>query len=123
MNARERKRQRLQEIRRIPTTVASFDGSQGNWTHRYYYIIDTKYLSGKSLGGVVEVEGYLASRQEQLRNIERALLSSGSAIGKRIFQSLPRYLRRRATSHNVRRLPIALRKHAIKEVCDLFCMI
>lgn len=37
----------------------------------------------------------------------------------RAFQSLPRSLRRRAASHNIRRLPSRLREKAMSEVCLL----
>ena len=36
--------------------------------------------------------------------------------GKRVFQQLPRHMRRRAMSHNVRRLPRRLQEKASKEV-------
>ena len=40
----------------------------------------------------------------------------GGGAGKRVFQQLPRHMRRRAMSHNVRRLPRRLREKAKKEV-------
>lgn len=36
--------------------------------------------------------------------------------GLRVFQLVPRHLRRRAASHNIRRLPVRLRKAAEREV-------
>ena len=36
--------------------------------------------------------------------------------GKRVFQKLPRHMRRRAMSHNPKRLPRRLREQAAKEV-------
>lgn len=38
-----------------------------------------------------------------------------TGVGKRVFQRLPRYLRRRCTSHNVKRLPHGLRRAATAE--------
>lgn len=40
-----------------------------------------------------------------------------SAASTRVWQSLPRHLRRRAASHDVRRVPIRLREKARREVC------
>lgn len=42
--------------------------------------------------------------------------SPREASSQRAFQSLPRHLRRRAASHNVRRLPVRLRQKALAEV-------
>ncbi|KAF9435346.1 hypothetical protein BGZ76_006454 [Entomortierella beljakovae] len=41
--------------------------------------------------------------------------SKNSAV-QRAFQSLPRNLRRRAASHNIKRLPVRLRNRAMREV-------
>src|SRR5258706_3187389 len=40
-----------------------------------------------------------------------------SAASTRAWQSLPRHLRRRAASHDVRRVPMRLREKARLEVC------
>lgn len=50
----------------------------------------------------------------ELSNMVRALESKGGS--KRVFQQLPRHMRRRAMSHNVKRLPRRLREAARKEV-------
>jgi hypothetical protein len=44
----------------------------------------------------------------------KALRSKGGS--KRTFQQLPRHMRRRAMSHNVKRLPRRLRSQAEREV-------
>ena len=41
---------------------------------------------------------------------------SKDASAERAFQSLPRNLRRRAASHNIKRLPVRLRERAMREV-------
>ncbi|KAK4048654.1 Ribonucleases P/MRP protein subunit pop1 [Microbotryomycetes sp. JL201] len=46
----------------------------------------------------------------------KAMKSSKEALTQRAFQSLPRHLRRRAASHNVRKLPMRLRVRAKQEV-------
>ena len=51
--------------------------------------------------------------------LSNASLHSGSVSGgggKRIFQRLPRHLRRRAMSHNVHRIPPQYRKRAAAEM-------
>lgn len=63
--------------------------------------------------------------QEAMRNAKyagvlssRAIFDSLNRAGSthRAFQELPRHLRRRAASHNVRRVPLRLRKKSRAEV-------
>lgn len=44
------------------------------------------------------------------------LLSPSGGSGQRVWQTLPRHLRRRAASHDVRRVPLRLRERARAEV-------
>ena len=44
------------------------------------------------------------------------LIPFSQAKNSRAAQTLPRHLRRRAASHNVKRLPVRLRKKAMEEV-------
>jgi hypothetical protein len=46
------------------------------------------------------------------------LMKSRSAPTHRAWQLLPRHLRRRAASHDPRRVPLRLREKARFEVCD-----
>jgi hypothetical protein len=45
-----------------------------------------------------------------------------AAATQRVWQTLPRHLRRRAASHDVRRVPMRLRARAIFEVCPPFLL-
>ena len=63
--------------------------------------------------------------QEAMRNAKYVDILSGHAISDslsragsthRAWQELPRHLRRRAASHNVRRVPLRLRKKSRAEV-------
>jgi len=63
--------------------------------------------------------------QEAMRNAKYADILSGHATfdslsragsTHRAFQELPRHLRRRAASHNVRRVPLRLRNKSRAEV-------
>lgn len=57
---------------------------------------------------------YVEARATELNSMQRALDSKGGS--KRTFQTLPRHMRRRAMSHNPKRLPRRLREAAAKEV-------
>ena len=83
------------------------------------YLSHILYLSNLLLGegpSGIHVLDYAEARALELSNMVRALKSKGGT--KRTFQLLPRHMRRRAMSHNVKRLPRRLRKAATKEVSD-----
>ena len=49
--------------------------------------------------------------------MEKALKNASEFSGPtRVFQTLPRHMRRRAASYNVKRLPARLRKRALDQV-------
>ena len=58
----------------------------------------------------------LAARDFEVRALESAMVSSKTSGASRVFQSLPRSLRRRTASHNVRRIPKRMRKKALREM-------
>lgn len=63
----------------------------------------------------VHVLDFAEARATELNHMVKAMRSKGGS--KRAFQGLPRHMRRRAMSHNVKRLPRRLRKKAEIEVC------
>lgn len=72
-------------------------------------------------GSLVEQERlnvplFLEARAFEIKSFELSQLRSKSAASNRAFQSLPRTLRRRAASHNVKRIPKRLRSKALREM-------
>eukprot|EP00055_Hartaetosiga_balthica_P015896 m.97478 g.97478 ORF g.97478 m.97478 type:complete len:904 (+) comp8987_c0_seq1:110-2821(+) len=70
-------------------------------------------------GGVMNARGidamqFAASRVEEIKHLLKTITSSVRT--RRVHQSLPRHMRRRATSHNVKRLPVRVRAMAQKEM-------
>lgn len=57
---------------------------------------------------------FAENRAKEIRDLSRLCESLGGA--KRVFQTLPWHMRRRAMSHNVKRLPRRLQEQAAKEV-------
>lgn len=78
-----------------------------------WYHVSCCCLLGEGPSGV-HVLDYAEARANELKNMVQAMKSKGGA--KRTFQLLPRHMRRRAMSHNVKRLPRRLRKLAQREV-------
>lgn len=66
--------------------------------------------------GVLTVPEFLSSREFEIKAFELSQLSTKASSSTRVFQSLPRSLRRRAASHNVKRIPKRLRNKAIREM-------
>ena len=56
---------------------------------------------------------FAEARATELKSMLKALESKEG--GKRLFQKLPRHMRRRAMSHNPKRLPRRMREMAAKE--------
>ena len=52
-----------------------------------------------------DVNSFIHSRNFEIRSFEQSQLNSKNASSTRVFQDLPRALRRRAASHNVKRIP------------------
>ncbi|CUS22443.1 LAQU0S05e05468g1_1 [Lachancea quebecensis] len=67
-------------------------------------------------GGMLRVPEFMASRQFEVKQLQIAMHKSKSASSTRVFQALPRKLRRRTASHNVKRIPKRLRNRALREM-------
>ncbi|CDK28109.1 unnamed protein product [Kuraishia capsulata CBS 1993] len=65
---------------------------------------------------LLHVPKLLSSTQNDLQRLEKALTAAKSGSSKRAFQSLPRSLRRRTASHNVKRVPKRMRARALREM-------
>ncbi|KAL9980334.1 hypothetical protein ACROYT_G008906 [Oculina patagonica] len=64
----------------------------------------------------INAEQFASARAVEIKNMVAAIEEAGSLKGKRVFQTLPRHMRRRAMSHNVKRMPVRLRQRASFEM-------
>lgn len=64
----------------------------------------------------LNVTEFAESRALEIQNMTQALSMAAKQSNKRVFQSLPRHMRRRAASHNPKRLPVRLRDAHNREV-------
>ncbi|KAJ3068852.1 hypothetical protein HDU98_008032 [Podochytrium sp. JEL0797] len=68
---------------------------------------------------VVKVEEFVKARQYEIQAMESALKNATEFTGNmRVFQTLPRHMRRRAASYNVKRLPQKYRQRAIDQISN-----
>ncbi|PYH97688.1 putative ribonuclease P complex subunit Pop1 [Aspergillus ellipticus CBS 707.79] len=71
-----------------------------------------------SASGELNVAAYVQAREFEIRSMESGMQRSKSALTSRAFQKVPRSLRRRTASHNVKRVPKRLRARAKKEMLE-----
>lgn len=73
--------------------------------------VDPSYKNGG-----LNIPDFLAAREYEIKAFEQSQLNTKAASATRVFQSLPRTLRRRTASHNVKRVPKRLRAKAVREM-------
>lgn len=74
--------------------------------------------SSKALqNGALDVDKFVKAREYEIRALEEGMQRSKKALNRRAFQQVPKELRRRTASHNVRRVPKRLRERGRREVC------
>ncbi|KAJ2720948.1 Ribonucleases P/MRP protein subunit pop1 [Coemansia sp. Benny D115] len=64
----------------------------------------------------LDVVGFVEARAFEINALQRSLDAARTSGNARAFQTLPRHLRRRAASHNVKRIPVRLRARALEEI-------
>jgi len=78
--------------------------------------LDLTLAAANNLPGAIQVERYAETRALEIAALQTAVRIAASQSNSRAFQSLPRHLRRRAASHNPRRVPKKLRNKAAAEI-------
>ncbi|KAJ5484756.1 hypothetical protein N7539_004744 [Penicillium diatomitis] len=71
-----------------------------------------------SATGELDVAAYAAARAFEIQALEDGMQRSKNALTTRAFQKVPRALRRRTASHNVKRVPRRLRARAQREMVE-----
>ena len=65
--------------------------------------------------GELDVSAFVKAREFEIKALEASMNKSKKALTARAFQQVPRDLRRRTASHNVKKVPKRLRTRAAKE--------
>ncbi|KAJ7069842.1 POP1-domain-containing protein [Mycena amicta] len=105
-SGRDRKKQKLKDARTIPVQSNALAGPS------------TVPSVGKRLPGALDVEKFTEARAFEINAMHTAMKNASDSATHRVWQTLPRHLRRRAASHDVRRMPIRLRDKARLEMKD-----
>ena len=74
--------------------------------------------SDKALGknGELDVPSFIKAREYEIKAMEAGMGASRKVLASRAFQELPKDMRRRTASHNIKRVPKRVRARAEKEV-------
>lgn len=64
----------------------------------------------------IDVLDFAKARATEINMLKKDIEEAGSRGARRVFQTLPKAMRRRAASFNIKRLPTRLRMKAIMEV-------
>ena len=71
-----------------------------------------------STTGELDVASFVKAREYEISALEKSMQKSKKALSMRAFQQVPRAMRRRTASHNVKKVPRRLRRRAEREVSD-----
>lgn len=90
-----RKRQKGKDARAIPVQTAD---------------------AALSTAGELNIGSFIKAREFEIVALEQSMKKSRKSLTQRAFQAVPRHMRRRTGSHNVKKIPRRLRGRAAKEV-------
>jgi len=68
--------------------------------------------------GELDLNAFLKAREFEIKALEDGMSRAKNARTTRAFQQVPREMRRRTASHNVKRVPKRLQKRAAREMMD-----
>jgi len=68
--------------------------------------------------GDLDIQAFLKAREFEIKALQDGIKQSKGARTTRAFQQVPRDMRRRTASHNVKRVPTRLQKRAAREMKD-----
>lgn len=69
-----------------------------------------------SKNGDLDVSAFVKAREFEIKAMAASMRLSKSSLSTRAFQQVPKDLRRRTASHNVKKVPKRLRARAAREV-------
>ncbi|KAK4102227.1 hypothetical protein N658DRAFT_515450 [Parathielavia hyrcaniae] len=68
--------------------------------------------------GKLDLQKFLNAREFEIKALENSMRKCKAANATRVFQQVPRAMRRRTASHNVKRVPKRLRERARREMIE-----
>jgi ribonuclease P/MRP protein subunit POP1 len=87
-----------------------------NAKKRKVVTINTQTLHQVFTDGQIDVNQFVKAREYEIKALEDGIKAAKHALSTRAFQQVPRDMRRRTASYNVKRVPQRLRATAKKQV-------
>ncbi|KAG6333871.1 hypothetical protein ID866_5214 [Astraeus odoratus] len=119
LNGRDRKKLKMADARTIAVqpTVHSSSGQGDRQANAAPGPSKTvvNFDTSQGLPSSIDVERFTEARAYEISAMQSAIKAAGDSSTHRAWQTLPRHLRRRAASHDVRRVPLRLREKARAE--------
>ncbi|KAG2038684.1 ribonucleases P/MRP protein subunit POP1-domain-containing protein [Suillus americanus] len=124
MTSRERKKLKVAGARTIavqPSVSTSCSGTVQSSGNALAGPSSTtvRFDSMQGLPASIDVERFTEARVYEVDAMQKAIKTAGESVTHRVWQTLPRHLRRRAASHDVRRVPLRLRDKARAEMVPI----
>ncbi|KAG0334323.1 hypothetical protein BG000_008415 [Podila horticola] len=110
-SGKDKKRAKMIQARSIQT-----QNSPSPSPHSYSPAASSPGTPQQKGNRTLNVVDFAQARAFEINAMHTAMKQSKDSAAQRAFQSLPRNLRRRAASHNIKRLPVRLRDRAMREV-------
>lgn len=88
---------------------------------RFSYFQDARQIAAQTSesaygNGELDVNKFVKAREYEIKALENGMRKARTTLSSRAFQTVPRELRRRTASHNVKRVPKRLQKRAKREM-------
>ncbi|KAF8540258.1 ribonucleases P/MRP protein subunit POP1-domain-containing protein [Trichophaea hybrida] len=108
-------------LKRPLTTTPTRTDTPSSHERKRARILDSRKIIAQTdipslKSGSLDVTSFIKSRKFEISALQKAIATSKSALQQRAFQKVPRDLRRRTASHNVKRVPKRLRPRAKREM-------
>ncbi|KAG1733032.1 ribonucleases P/MRP protein subunit POP1-domain-containing protein [Suillus paluster] len=121
MTPRERKKLKVADARTIAVQPAASTSGSGSVRSSGNALAGpssttVRFDSMQGLPASIDVEKFTEARAYEIDAMQKAMKTAGESVTHRAWQTLPRHLRRRAASHDVRRVPLRLREKARAEM-------
>jgi len=69
-----------------------------------------------SANGELSLSSFIKAREFEINALDKSMQKARKVLMTRAFQQVPRHMRRRTASHNVKKVPRRLRRRAEREV-------
>ncbi|KAG6379369.1 ribonucleases P/MRP protein subunit POP1-domain-containing protein [Boletus reticuloceps] len=125
-SARERKKLKVADARTIQVQGTSAAGGSNTTNDQRNAVASSssagpsktaiQFNSMQGLPASLDVERFTEARAYEIDAMQKAIKNASKSSTHRAWQTLPRHLRRRAASHDVRRVPVRLRDKARAEM-------